>query len=392
MKKSWLKWLIVAVVLLGVGAVVAKRLQARKLERAAATAAPKAPAGFDLSPGDVVVATSQELARTLGVSGGLKAVNSAFIKARVSAEVKSLTVREGDTVKAGQLIGQLDTSELGLRLRQAEQTAASSRAQVDIAKRTLETNRALVTQGFISANGLETSISNAGSAEATYGAAAAAVDLARKSLADARLVAPISGLVSQRLVQVGERVSIDTRIVEVVDLSRIELEAAMAPEDVVDVQVGQTAHLQVDGFANPLPAKVARINPSTQSGTRAVMVYLALEPKPGLRQGLFAKGSIELQRRTALVLPTSAVRIDQAKPYVLAVVDGKVALKNVTLGASGEVGKASGSESVVEVIDGLTAGTVVLRGNVGLLREGTPVSVLPANTTAAAAAAASAAR
>jgi hypothetical protein len=56
------------------------------------------------------------------------------------------------------------------------------------------------------------------------------------------------------------------------------------------------------------------------------------------------------------------------------------------------VGKASGSESVVEVIDGLTAGTVVLRGNVGLLREGTPVSVLPANTTAAAAAAASAAR
>ncbi|MBC7955496.1 MAG: efflux RND transporter periplasmic adaptor subunit [Cytophagales bacterium] len=387
MKKSWLKWLIVAVVLLGVGAVVAKRLQMRKLERAAATAPAKAPAGFDLSPHDVVVAGSQELARTLAVSGGLKAVNSAFIKAKVSAEVKSLTVREGDTVKAGQLIGQLDTSELVLRLRQAEQTAASSRAQVDIAKRTLENNRALVAQGFISANGLETSVSNAGSAEATYGAATAAVDLARKSLADAHLVAPISGLVSQRLVQVGERVSIDTRIVEVVDLSRIELEAAMAPEDVVDIRVGQTARLQVDGFAAPLPAKVARINPSTQSGTRALMVYLALDPHPGLRQGLFAKGSIELQRRSALVVPTSAVRIDQARPYVLAVVDGKVALKNVTLGARGEVSSASGRESVVELTEGLTPGTTVLRGTVGLLREGTPVNLLPVAATMAAASA-----
>jgi RND family efflux transporter MFP subunit len=388
MKKRWLKWLVVAVVLLGVGAVVAKRLQARKLERAAAASPSKAPAGFDLSPGDVVVATSQELARTLAVSGGLKAVNSAFIKAKVASEVKSLTVREGDTVKAGQLIGQLDTAELELRLRQAQQTAASSRAQLDIAKRTLENNRALVAQGFISATGLETSVSNASAAEASYGAAAAAADLARKSLADAHLVAPLSGLVSQRLVQVGERVSIDTRIVEVVDLSRIELEAAMAPEDVADITVGQTARLQVDGFAAPVPAKVARINPSTQSGTRALMVYLALDPHPGLRQGLFAKGNIELQRRSALVVPTSAVRIDQARPYVLAVVDGKVVQKPVTLGARGEVNNASGRESVVELTEGLAAGTTVLRGTVGLLREGTPVNIQPLAATVAAASAA----
>ena len=388
MKQRWLTWLIASAVVLLVGAVVAQKLNARRLERAAAAAPAKAAQGFDLSPADVVVARSQELVRTLSVSGGLKAVNSAFIKAKVAAEVKSLTVREGDTVKAGQVIGQLDTSELELRLRQAEQTAASSRAQLDIARRSLENNRALVAQGFISATGLETSVSNAAAAQATYGAATAAVDLTRKSLADARLVAPLSGLVSQRLVQVGERVSIDTKIVEVVDLSRIELEAAMAPEDVVDVRVGQAARLQVDGFAAPLPAKVARINPSTQAGTRALMVYLALDPHPGLRQGLFAKGSIELQRRTALVVPVSAVRIDQARPYVLAVVDGKVAQKTVTLGARGEVIGDVGRESMVEVTDGLATGATVLRGTVGLLREGTPVSL----STRVAMAAASSAR
>lgn len=385
--KRWLKWLIAAVVLLAVGVGVAKRLQARKLEHSAAAASASAPQGFDLSPADVVIARQQELVRTLSVSGGLKAVNSAFIKAKVAAELKSLTVREGDTVKVGQVIGQIDTSELELRLRQAEQTAASSRAQLDIARRTLENNRALVAQGFISATGLETSVSNEAAAQATYGAAIAAVDLTRKSLADARLVAPISGLVSQRLVQVGERVSIDAKIVEVVDLSRIELEAAMAPEDVADVKVGQVARLQIDGFTDPMPATVARINPSTQAGTRAVMVYLALAPHPGLRQGLFAKGNIELQRRSALAVPVSAVRIDLARPYVLAVVDGKVVQKTVTLGARGETSAQTGRESVVELTEGLSAGTTVLRGLVGQLREGTPVKVIAAAGAAAASAA-----
>ncbi|MEO8154614.1 MAG: efflux RND transporter periplasmic adaptor subunit [Rhizobacter sp.] len=380
--KRWVKWLIAALVLLLVCAVVARSLQARKLERTAASA-PGKPAGFDLSPTDVVVARPQELVRTLSVSGGLKAVNSAIIKAKVAAEVKTLTVREGDTVKAGQVIGQLDTSELDLRLRQAEQTAASSRAQLDIAKRALENNRALVAQGFISSTGLETSISNEASSQATYGAAVAALDLTRKSLADARLVAPISGLVSQRLVQVGERVSVDAKLVEVVDLSRIELEAAMAPEDVADVKVGQTARLQVDGFATPLPATVVRINPSTQAGTRAVMVYLALAPNPGLRQGLFAKGNIELERHSALAVPVSAVRIDQAKPYVLAVVDGKVVQKTVVLGVRGEAMVDADRESVVELTEGLAAGSTVLRGTVGQLREGTPVSMASAPASSA---------
>ncbi len=383
--KPWLKWLIAAIVLLAIGGVVAKKLQTRKLERnAAAASSSKVAQAFDLSPADVVVASPQELVRTLSVSGGLKAVNSGFIKAKVAAEVKTLTVREGDTVKAGQVIGQLDTSELELRLRQAEQTAASSRAQLSIAQRALENNRALVAQGFISPTGMETSVSNEAAAQASYGAAAAAVDLARKSLADARLVAPISGQVSQRLAQVGERVSIDARIVEVVDLSRIELEAAMAPEDVVDVKVGQVARLHVDGFADPMPATVARINPSTQSGTRAVMVYLTLAPHPGLRQGLFAKGRIELQRRTALVAPVNAVRIDQAKPYVLAVVDGKVVQKIVSLGARGEASLGAGLESVVELTDGLAAGSTLLRGTVGQLREGTPVTLATAAAASAA--------
>ena len=388
--KRWMKWAAVVLVVAVAGGFTARTLKARKQEQAAASAPASAPLALEFGPADTVKAQTLPLTRTLTISGGLRAVNTAVVKARVAAEVKSLTVREGDSVKAGQVIGQLDTSEFDLRVRQAEQTAASSRAQVDMAKRTLDNNRALVAQGFISPTALETSISTEAAAQATYQSALAATGLARKSRADAALVAPISGVVSQRLVQPGERVGVDAKLVEVVDLSRIELEAAVAPEDVGAVQIGQVAKLEVDGLAQAATATVTRINPSTQAGTRSVMVYLALQAQPGLRQGLFARGRIELQRSDVLAVPVSAVRVDQGKPYVLAIESGKVALRTVELGARGDAVFDGRADSAVEVKTGVAAGAVLLRGTAGAVRDGTAVKLLAAVTPAPASAAASA--
>ena len=388
--KRWMKWGVVVLAVVVLGGFVARSIKMRKQDEASATAASgKAAPMLELAATDVLLLRPTELTRTLTVSGGLKAVNSAVVKAKVAAEVRSLTVREGDSVKAGQVIGQLDTTEYDWRLKQAEQTAASAKAQLDIAKRALENNRALVAQGFISPTGLETSVSNEAAAQATWQAAAAATELARKARADSVLVAPISGVVSQRMAQPGERVGVDVKIIEVVDLSRIELEAAVAPEDVGGVQVGQRARLSVDGLAEPAAATVVRINPSTQSGTRAVLVYLALQPQPGLRQGLFARGNIELQRKTALVVPVSAVRIDQAQPYVLALQDGKVVQRGVGLGLRGDARLDGRLDAAVELVSGVTEGSTVLRSTAGAVRDGTPVKLagIAAPITAAASAA-----
>lgn len=374
--KRWIPWTLGLVAVLLIAGLSVRAVKTRQSENAAAAASAKAPLMLELSSTDLVTARPLELTRTLTVSGGLKAVNSAIVKAKVAAELKALSVREGDVVKAGQVIGQLDTTEFDWRLRQAEQTAESSKAQLDIARRTLENNKQLVAQGFISSTGLETSASNEAAARANYEAAAAAVAIARKSRGDAQLVAPISGIVSQRLAQPGERVPVDGRVVEIVDLSRIELEAAVTPEDVAEVQVGQSARLVVDGLRAPVNAKVARINPSTQAGTRAVMVYLAVDNQPALRQGLFARGQIDLQRRSALAVPESAVRVDQAKPYVLVVDNGRVVQRTVTLGARGEAQLDGRGENVVELLSGVPDGSKVLRGSAGKVRDGTPVKLV----------------
>ena len=390
--KRWMGWVIGLAVVAAIAAVALRTVQTRRAALAAAAAPANAPIALELAASDVVVARQAELVGTLAISGGLKAVNSAVVKAKVAAEVKTLSVREGDAVKAGQVIGQLDTLEVDLRLRQAEQTAASARSQLDIAKRSLDNNRALVEKGFISSTALEASIATEAGATATYQAAAAAADLARKARSDSVLVAPIAGIVSQRLAQVGERVAVDTKLVEIVDLSRIELEAAIAPEDVGGVQIGQAARLAVDGLAEPVAAKVARINPSTQAGTRAVMVYLALAPQPGLRQGLFARGSIESQRKRSLVVPLSAVRVDQAQPYLLEVVSGKIVQRSVTLGLRGDANFDGRLESAVEIVKGIADGATVLRGSAGTVRDGTAVKLgsVPSPALAPASAVASA--
>jgi len=390
--KRWMGWVIGLAVVAAIAAVALRTVQTRRAALAAAAAPANAPIALELAASDVVVARQAELVATLAISGGLKAVNSAVVKAKVAAEVKTLSVREGDAVKAGQVIGQLDTLEVDLRLRQAEQTAASARSQLDIAKRSLDNNRALVEKGFISSTALEASIATEAGATATYQAAAAAADLARKARSDSVLVAPIAGIVSQRLAQVGERVAVDTKLVEIVDLSRIELEAAIAPEDVGGVQIGQAARLAVDGLAEPVAAKVARINPSTQAGTRAVMVYLALAPQPGLRQGLFARGSIESQRKRSLVVPLSAVRVDQAQPYLLEVVSGKIVQRSVTLGLRGDANFDGRLESAVEIVKGIADGATVLRGSAGTVRDGTAVKLgsVPSPALAPASAVASA--
>ena len=371
--------LLLALVLAALG--IGRLLGARQAAQAAA--APKAAATLELAAADLLPVRHAELRQTLEVSGSLMAVNSAFVKARVAAEVKHVAVREGDRVHAGQLLAQLDTAEFEMRLRQAEQQAQAARAQLEIAQRALQNSRSLVTQGFISATALENAVSTEAGAQATLQAALAAVDLARKARADATVNAPIAGFVAQRLVQPGERVPVDARLLEIVDLSRMELQASVPPDSAGLLRVGAAARLKVDGIAGDIDARVARINPSAQAGSRSVIAYLELAPHAALRQGLFARGTIELERRPALLLPADALRHDQARPYALRLQGTQVAQRTLRLGQRGQ--GPDGDDEVFEVLEGLDAGDQVLAGHVGVVRDGTAVRITGLPPTPAAA-------
>ncbi len=340
----------------------------------------------ELARSDVVDAVSTALDQGVVLTGSLRAVHSVVVKARVAGELQGLAVREGDDVRAGQVIATIDPDEYQARLRQAQQQADAARSQVEIAKRNFDNNQALVDKGFISRTALESSQSSLTGAQATYQAAVAAVDVARKTLAETALRAPIAGVVSQRLAQPGERLAVDTRVIEIIDPTRLELEATLAPADSVRVRTGQTARLTVEGAAQPVTATVARINPSAQAGSRGVLVYLSIPATPGLRQGLFAQGVLVTERVQALAVPLGAVRTDRPTPYVQVIEGDRVRHKAVQPGARGEAG-----DQTVVAVTGLQAGTRVILGHVGALREGTAVrftaiAALPASAPASGAA------
>lgn len=366
----WLKWGIAALVIaaLAVGAmrVVAQRNAQQAAAAAQATQRTEAP--VELAASDLVQVRTRVLSQGLAISGTLKATNSAVVKARVAGELQGLSVREGDVVKAGQVIANIDATDSQARVRQAQQQAQSAKAQVDMAKRTYDNNSALVEQGFISKSSLDTSLSSLAAAQANFRAAQAGADMATKALQDTVLRSPITGLVSQRLAQNGERMAVDGRVVEIVDLSRMELEASLSAADALRVQVGQTAQLQIEGASAPVAAKVVRINPSVMAGSRAVLAYLALDPVPGLRQGLFAQGTLHTGTSESLSAPLSAVRTDKPMPYVQLVNNNKVVNQAVELGARGEV-----EGQLMVSVKGVPDQARLINGSVGTLREGTAV-------------------
>lgn len=392
--KPWMKWSISGLVVLLVAAAVVGALSARKAQQQALAdaGAARAQTMVELAASDVVQAKTRELSQGLALSGPLKAINSAFVKARVAGELQGLTVREGDFVKAGQVVARVDATEYQSRVQQAQQQADSARAQVDIVQRQFDNNQALVNQGFISKTALDASQANLNAGKANHNAALAAVAVAKKSLDDTVLRAPLSGLVAQRLAQPGERVGVEAKVLEIVDLSRLELEASLSAADALAVRPGQTATLQIEGTAQTVNATVARINPSAQAGSRSVLVYLSIDNSAGasgLRQGLFAQGTLGTARTALLAVPVSAVRTDKPSPYVQVVENNRVAHKTVAPGVRGN-DTASGEPMVA--VTGLAENAVVLQGAVGSLREGTavkftqaPVWAVPAASAASAA-------
>jgi len=374
---QWTVALVVAVALLST--ITFRVVSARKAQQQAlAAASSRQNQGWvELAESDVVKAGLRDMAQGIAISGSLKAINSVFIKARVSGELQDLSVREGDFVKAGQVIARIEAGEYASRVRQAQEQAASAKAQVDVAQRQFDNNQALVDQGFISRTALDISLANLNAARSTYKAALAGVEVAAKSVADTVLTSPISGQVAQRLAQPGERVGIDARIVEVVDLRHLELEASLGAQESMAVRVGQTAALQIEGSAQTVTGQVVRINPSVQGGSRSVLAYLRIDNTNNhqanasalpLRQGLFAQGTLATAQTSQLAVPVGSLRTDKPAPYVQVIENGRVAHQAVEPGLRG----MADGEALVAV-KGLADGTLVTRGNIGVVPEGTAV-------------------
>lgn len=361
----------------GVGAFIYKQSASAPEEEAKADENPT----LELATADVASVDRAVLSRSLPVTGSLSPLTQTTVKAQAPGEVIEVTVREGQTVKEGDVLVRIDTRNLEAELQARQADLERAKADLSLAQLNLEKSEAVLKKGFISQNAHDATAAAWQAAQAGVKAAEAQVSLAKNALGYATVRAPFAGTISARFVQPGEKVEISTNLAGLVDLAHLELQAPAPTYDVPDVRVGQVARFRVNGFGDrTFEGRVERINPMTDTGSRSVMLYLSVENPDGvLKGGMFAQGDLVLDETAPVTaIPQTAVHTQAGIPYVFVIENGKLARRTIKLGLRSE------EQNLVEITDGLADGERVVSARIETLKEGTSVTVTePAASTAA---------
>ena len=372
-------WAVFVLVVAGSAGLMAYRADVTATAQAA-TEAKKSdkPATLEFAAGDVARVSIQAIERTVAISGSLTPLTQSLVKSTVAGQVRQVMVREGQSVKVGDIVAEIDTVDLRARLDAAQADHEERRSRLTIAARNRDTNQALLKQNFISQNAYDQTQSTYQGSDAAVRWADAQVRMATKAINDAVVRSPIAGVVAKRMVNGGERITPDAPIVNIVDLTRLELEASIPASDVPSVVIGQTVRFHVDGFGErQFEGKIERINPVAEPGSRAIKLFVAVpNPDNSLKGGMFAEGVVALSQTVASpVIPYSAVFEEAGQSYVFSVEDGKLAKRAVSIGQKDEV------SGLVAVKSGLNEGIAVVRIRMTGLKVGAPAMLKSSTPT-----------
>ncbi|TDK63520.1 efflux RND transporter periplasmic adaptor subunit [Sapientia aquatica] len=379
-RKTWL-WLVIAVALVGGAAALWKYKSAPEAGVAASPKGNKSEVVFELADTDIASIIKRELNVNLLVSGSLIPQNNITVKSKVTAVVSETMVQEGMAVSEGQVLAKFDNADLAARLATQDAAVEESTTKLELAKKNRESSHALFLQKYISQNAFDTSENALQLAQANLKSTMSQREVARLALADTIIRAPMSGIVSKRLVQAGEKVSPDTPLFSLVNLSKLILEAPVPASEIPRIKLGQPVSFAVDGFAaRQFKGKVVRINPNAETGTRSFMVYIeVLNDDAVLRGGMFAKGQITLEKSTKTTLvPLIAVRQVSGVPTVYKIDHDHLVAQAVELGLRNE------DEGYAEVKKGLVEGDQVIVSQLDMVKPGSKVTLPAAKKTSAA--------
>jgi len=367
------KWWLVGLLVLGIGGIGASVFQTISKSNAKAAEKKKEMPPLEFAGRDLVQLAPRVLSSELLLPGTVQAVSQATVRSKVSAEVRMVSVREGDRVRAGQILAELDTAQLRMQLAERQATLESARAQLAQTERTREANAQLVKQNFISQNAFDTADAAHRAQVAAVAAAQAQFEQISLQLSDAVVHAPISGMVSKRHVQPGEKVAFDAPLMSIVDLAQLEVHAQAAVSDIPQVTTNARTEVEIEGLADrTFIGRVDRINPAAEPGSRTINVYVALPNENSLlKAGMFAHVRLRVQRdREVAALPISAIQSEAGQNIVWIIADSRLVKRVVTVGRRDE------RAQLVEIVNGLDPTDRVIATKFDNLRDGLAAKIV----------------
>ena len=325
-----------------------------------------------LAASDVKTVERGSIEAGIAISGDLKAIEEAVVRARLEGDLVGVYAREGDHVRQGQLLARFEDSEQESNRTSAIADREAAQSDLETAKWNAEQSEQLFKAGAIAERDLRTAQQTLAAARARLAAAEARVRATTSLLTDTRALAPTTGVVAKRNVENGEHVARGADMFTVVRSDVLELAANVPARQASDIRVGQKVHFAAGG--RDLDGRVARINPSIDPTNRSITVYTQVPNGAGaLKANSFATGRIVSRTVDgAVVIPAPALRQAQGsdKPFVYRL-DATDALERAPV----SVGIVDESQAIAEIIEGLNPGDRIVVGNVGTLGAGMKVTI-----------------
>jgi RND family efflux transporter MFP subunit len=318
----------------------------------------------------------RDLVERLVVRGTIVALPNQDVRiaSQVAGRVVAMNVAEGDRVRAGQQLAQIEARPLEEQRRAAAAALRQAKAALDAAEQNLSRTEKLFERGIAAGKEVEDARAARAAAEAGLEQARAALEAADRQLARAQVTSPIAGQVVKRFVGVGEQVdgTAAQPLVEVANVERVEAAAQVPAEHLGAVREGMAAEVASDAYpGRSFPGRVVAISPALDPATNSALVRVALA-NPGrlLKVGMFAEVRVALREKPGAlsVPPPALVRGEHgAAVYVVA---GDLATRTpVKVGLE--------TAEAVELVSGVTEGQTVLVSSVHGLGEKARLAAKP---------------
>jgi membrane fusion protein (multidrug efflux system) len=331
----------------------------------------KAPQPVEVTVEELKPKTWQSTISTFGVVEALEEVN---VAAELSGTVTAVHINEGDRVKAGQLLLELDPQKRQFAVEQAEQHVQHAQAALKEAQLKLQRRRNLSAQETISKEDLDSAQLAVDLASAAYQQALASAQLAQRELADTRIFSPTDGLVDIRAVEVGEPVQAGASLVTLQAVQGLRVQTWVSEADIARIRAGDPARVTISGLAGgefPATIEWVGVNADPTTGNFPLKLILTGDTD-ALRPGMTASAQLQgISEPDALLLPEQALVDRNRRRVVFVVEDGVARLREPML--------AAGFSNRLQILEGLATGDKVVVTGQSLLLDGDAVTVRSAD-------------
>lgn len=294
---------------------------------------------------------------TYAGSASLEAEAEALVAAKVSGIVKKIFVEEGDSVTSGQVLAKLDDEQYKLELNQAESILENLSSEY-------ERNQSLFKNKIVSQESYEKTKSEHNTQKSAY-------DLARLKLNYTDIKAPISGIVSQRLIKVGNMVKLDQPTFQITDFDPLLAVLHVPEREMSKLQIDFPASLTADAIPDSeFRGKILRISPIVDAGTGTFKVTVEVNDKTRkLKPGMFTRVKIIYDtHENTLLVSKNAILSEDTETWVFVVNDDTATKKEVKIGYS--------NSTHVEILSGLNVDDIIVTTGLSSLKDGSKIKMV----------------